>query len=162
MTNTRKLDLEAKLEKGLRKTLETMEALAPDQWSATLYDGPPAWTARDLLSHFVSSETALLHLARDVAGGGPGMETGFDFDEFNCQEQARLAHRSPPELLEDLKAGRRATLDWLRDLADDDLERTGRHPVLAETSVEGMVLAIYGHQLLHMRDLQRALGHSGA
>ena len=39
-------------------------------------------------------------------------------------------------------------------LDETDLDRTGRHPVLGEITMEDFVNAIYGHQLLHMRDLQ--------
>jgi hypothetical protein len=34
----------------------------------------------------------------------------------------------------------------------------GHHPVLGQVNVETLVLSIYGHQLLHMRDLSRLLG----
>jgi hypothetical protein len=34
----------------------------------------------------------------------------------------------------------------------------GRHPALGQISVETMILAIYGHQLMHMRDLGKQLG----
>jgi hypothetical protein len=46
-------------------------------------------------------------------------------------------------------------MDWVRTLEGDALDCVGRHPALGEISVEAMIMAIYGHQLLHMRDLQR-------
>ena len=65
--------------------------------------------------------------------------------------------RQPQDLLEALAHIRQETLEWLRALDDDRLDLVGRHPALGEVSLETMILAIYGHQLLHMRDLQSAI-----
>jgi len=46
-------------------------------------------------------------------------------------------------------------VEWVRTLAEADLDRVGRHPALGMVSLETMLTAIYGHQLLHMRDLMR-------
>ena len=47
------------------------------------------------------------------------------------------------------------TIDWARTLSDEQLDKRGMHPALGEVSVEAMLTAIYGHQILHMRDLLR-------
>ncbi|UCC75505.1 MAG: DinB family protein, partial [Anaerolineales bacterium] len=107
-----------------------------------------------LLAHFVSAEERLLELAQDVVAGGPGIAQDFDFDLFNSEEQQRLQSRSPQELLEALAGDRGATLVWVRTLGDEQLDQIGTHPVLGDVNVEAMILAIYGHQLLHMRELQ--------
>ena len=46
--------LVARLEKGRRKTRETLAGLAADQWQTPIYPDP-RWTARGLLAHFVSA-----------------------------------------------------------------------------------------------------------
>ena len=71
-------ELVARLRKGGRKTAELLGGLGDDQWRLVLYEGPPAWTVRDLLAHFLSAEEGLLRLAQDVAAGGPGVPDGFD------------------------------------------------------------------------------------
>jgi hypothetical protein len=147
----------ARLEKGKLKTLDILGRLGPEQWQQVVYPEPYPWTARDLLAHFVSSEPALLRMCQDVASGGTGTPEGFDFDAFNAEEQKRLAGQAPQDLLESLAYVRQETLEWLRSLDDDRLDLIGRHPALGEVSLETMILAIYGHQLLHMRDLQSAL-----
>lgn len=147
----------ARLEKGGRKTQQVLGALTPEQWERCLYPGPPAWTVRDLLAHFVSTEAGLRQMCQVVASGGQGAPAGFDIDDFNAQEQARLKDRTPAELLADLANERQRTLDWIQALEEGDLDRIGRHPALGTVSLETMVTAIYGHQLLHMRDLQSTL-----
>lgn len=157
MNTARVETLLAKLEKGHRKTLEIFAALNPEQWAQVVYETPHIWRTRELLAHFVSSEEALLKLAQDVAAGGEGAAPDFDYDAFNAQEQERLRGHSPEELLAALDRARRATLAWVGTLDDSTLDRVGRHPALGEVTLETMIMAIYGHQLLHMQDLRERL-----
>ncbi len=154
MPKPRVESLIAKLGKGHIKTQEILGSLTDEQWRAAVYAEPEVWDVRALLAHFVSAEERLLELAQDVVSGGPGVPEGFDFELFNAEEQQRLKDQSPQELLEALADYRGTTLDWVRALDDALLDRIGRHPVLGDVTVEAMILAIYGHQLLHMRELQ--------
>jgi len=158
MSSPRVEALIGKLEKGRQKTREILSGLTPEQWQQVVYSERNAWTARDLLAHFVSAEEHLLELAKDVASSGEGAPEGFDFEAFNVDEQTRLRDHSPQQLLAMLDAARQATLDWARTLGDERLDRVGRHPALGEVSLEVMITAIYGHQLLHMREVQPKLG----
>jgi uncharacterized protein (TIGR03083 family) len=146
-----------KLQKGRSRTLHILGALSPEQWAVTVYPGPPRWDARALLVHLLSAEEYFLAICREVAVGGQGVPVGFDYDTYNAREQERLQGWSPQALLLALDEARRATLAWVRDLDDDDLDRMGRHPVLGEVTLQVMITAIYGHALVHMRDLQAAL-----
>jgi len=147
-------ELVARLRKGGTKTQEILGSLADEQWKRVLYEGPPAWTVRDLLAHFLSAEEALLHIMQDVTAGGPGAPEGLDYNAFNAQEQVRLAGIPPHRLLVDLAAAREATIAWAGGLDEATLDRAGRHPALGVVPVETFLNAIYGHQLMHMRDLQ--------
>jgi hypothetical protein len=157
MTEPRADALAARLEKGRQKTFEILNALTPEQWQQPLYE-EPAWQVRHLLAHFVSAERQLLALAQNVAGGGPGAPPDLDINRFNANEQNRLEGQSLPVLLDLLDQERRQTIEWVRTLDADQLDKVGRHPVLGDVNVEIMLGAIYGHQLLHMRDLSRLLG----
>ncbi len=147
-----------RLEKGLNKTLSVFGALSPAQWNVILYEEPYPWTVRDLLAHFVAAEEGLLQIAQNIAQGGPGAPEGFDYDAYNAAEHCRRAGIPPEQLLEDLKVARRRTIEWVRGLTDADLDRVGRHPALGEVPLGTFIEAIYGHQLLHMRDLMNAMG----
>jgi len=150
-------ELVARLRKGARKTAEILGRLDDNQWKMVLYEGPPAWTVRDLLAHFLSAEQGLLRVAQDIAAGGPGAPEGFDYDAFNAAEQDRLAGIPPNQLLTSLTDARQATIAWVTGLDESDLDRTGHHPALGDVTLEVLLNAIYGHQLLHMRDLQALL-----
>jgi hypothetical protein len=149
--------LSARLEKGRLKTNEIFGSLKPEQWQQVLYQ-PPVWQVRNLLAHFCSSERHLRSLVQDVAAGGQGAPENLDIDSFNAAEQRRLEGQSPASLLFLLDQERLQTIMWVTSLEDEQLDRVGRHPALGQVNVEVMITAIYGHQLLHMRDLSRLLG----
>jgi DinB superfamily len=148
-----------KLERGCAKTSITLKALPLDAWQVRIHP-EQGWRVRDLLAHFLSAEVHLLTLARAMAAGKPGAADGLDIDEFNKQEQARLANLSVEDLLGQLEAARRETITWVRTLSAGQMDKTGRHPVLGEINLEIMIESIYGHQLMHMRELSQALGTS--
>lgn len=157
MPGPRLTALITKLEKGQRKTEEILSALADEQWGRVIYPEPYAWTARDLLAHFLSAETELLRLVQDVASGGPGAPEGYDFDKFNAAEHKRLAAETPQALLAALAEARRRTIACIQSFREDDLDRMGRHPALGVVTLETLITAMYGHILFHMRDAQRVL-----
>ena len=156
MTQPRADALAAKLEKGRQKTFEILNPMTAEQWQMPLYH-EPTWQVRHLLAHFGSAERQLLALAQAVAGGGPGAPPDFDINRFNADEQSRLQGQSPTILLDLLDQARQQTIDWVRRLGADQLDKIGRHPALGDVNVETMITAIYGHQLIHMRELSRLL-----
>ncbi len=153
MSSPRLETLIARLEKGHRKTLETLSQLSPEGWQQIIYHEQD-WTVQDLLAHFVAAENYLRDVAQNVAAGGPGAPQDFDLDAINERARAQLADRSPQQLLADLDQARQRTLVLVRTLDDGQLHNTGRHPGLGGVNLETMILSLYGHQLLHMRDLQ--------
>ena len=154
MSRPRLDSLLEKLEKGHQKTRQVFNKLTAEEWESALYGGPD-WSTHNLLAHFVSAEENLLGLAQNVAGGGPGAPEGLDINQFNAQEQRRNLGRSVWELIEALDLARQRTIEWVRTLTDEQLDKIGRHPALGEISVEAILTAIFGHQILHLRDLVR-------
>ena len=59
--------------------------------------------------------------------------------------------------MELLERERRRTIEWVRTLDATQLDKKGRHPALGDVNVETLILSIYGHQLIHMRELSRLL-----
>ena len=150
-----------KLDRGGRKTLQALGALAPEGWGAVVYREPHVWDARDLLAHLLSAEHGLLSVAQDVASGGAGAPESLDHGVFNAEEQQRLKGLAPTQLLGALEAARSATLAWVGTLDDAQLDRVGRHPGLGQVTLETIILGMHGHQLLHLRDVQRCLVSEG-
>lgn len=150
-------ELVARLHKGILKSKEIFEKLEPAAWDLVVYEDPYPWTVRDLLAHFLSAEEGLLLLAQDIAADGEGAPQGFDYQAFNAGEQQRLASVPSAQLLIDLIAARRRTIAWVQGLEEAALDQVGRHPALGEISVETFINVIYGHQLMHVRDLRQVL-----
>lgn len=156
MAENRNERLVEKLEKGISKSMEVFSRLEGDQWQLAVYQ-EPVWTVRHLLAHFVYSERDQLLIYQSVSKGGPGVEEDIDIDQYNAEEQKKIEGVEPQALMEMLKQARQKTISWVHSLREEDLNKIGRHPALGDISVEIMVEAIYGHQLLHMRDLSRVL-----
>jgi len=152
--------LVARLQKGNDKTLETLHSLSKEQWQRVLYEEPYPWTVRDMVAHLLSAEKGLRRIAKNVKAGGPGAPQGFDYDAHNAEEQVRLAGVPSKKLLVSLADARAATIAWVSELDEAILDRTGYHPALGEITLEMLINAFHGHQLMHMRDLKARLRSS--
>jgi hypothetical protein len=153
--------LATRLRRGGERTLESLRGLSGAQWQTVLYEEPYPWTVRDMAAHLVSAEKGLRRVAKNIAGGGPGASPGFDYDVHNADEYVRLAHIPPKKLLVSLTDARAATVAWVSGLNEADLDRTGRHPALGQVTLETLINAIHGHQLMHLRDLKGLLRSIG-
>ena len=153
MTSHRIQELVKKMERNKSLVLRTFANVQPGGWGKAVHENPGAWTLRDLLAHFVSSERMLLKLSKDIAAGGPGAPEGFHYDEFNRKEQELYRSQSPEELLRLFGEARDSTLQWMGNLVEGLLDRKGRHPALGEATLEDVLSAIHGHILLHIREL---------
>ncbi|MGD2105806.1 MAG: DinB family protein [Anaerolineae bacterium] len=146
-----------RLRRGIRRADQAFEKVEGESWELVVYPRPYPWTVRDLLAHLASAEESLLWVAQDVVSGGVGAPEGFDFEGYNASEQERLAKVLPAQLLRELREHRAETISWVEGLDESLLTVVGRHPALGEISVETFIRAIYGHQLMHVRDLMRIL-----
>jgi hypothetical protein len=143
----------ARLERGLHKTNEILDSLEHDGWQGSIKGESDGWTVKDLVAHFIISEEHLLMIVKDIASGGEGAPEGIDIDAFNEDQIGRQPDRTPDELQALLGDARETTIAWVAEQDDETLDRLGRHPTLGESSVETIIFSIYGHQLLHMREL---------
>ncbi|MFA9406284.1 MAG: DinB family protein [Anaerolineales bacterium] len=145
--------LMARLERGLNKSNEILDAIDYDGWQEPVDGETDGWTVMDLVVHFIVSEEHLLMIAKDIAVGGEGVSEDIDIDAFNEDQLARQPDRTPDELQALLGDVRETTIAWVTEQDDETLDRVGRHPTLGESSVETIIFSIYAHQLLHMREL---------
>jgi len=143
----------ARLERGLNKSNEILDAIDYDGWQEPVDGETDGWTVMDLVVHFIVSEEHLLMIAKDIAAGGEGVSEDIDIDAFNEDQLARQPDRTPDELQALLGDVRETTIAWMTEQDDETLDLVGRHPTLGESSVETIIFSIYAHQLLHMRAL---------
>jgi uncharacterized damage-inducible protein DinB len=150
-------ELAEKLKSEGEKFIAIFSELTAGQWKTEVYTEGELWTIRDVLSHFVTSERALIKLFEQIRQGGSGVAEDFSVDRYNASQQAKTKDLSVAELLEKYKAIRAETVAWVSGLQEPDLELKGRHPFLGETVLREMLKAIYVHNQMHYRDLKKVL-----
>ncbi len=139
------------------KLLTLFAALTDAQWATTLYTDGAVWTFKDLLAHQVSAEREFQYYGREILAGGPGAPEDFSINAFNNAAVAAMADRTATELLSAFRAARGDTIELVATIADADFARQGRHPFFGMMSIEDMFKLIYRHNMMHARDLRKAL-----
>ncbi|CAG0936064.1 hypothetical protein TFLX_04928 [Thermoflexales bacterium] len=140
------------------KLLTVFEGLTPEQWQTVIYTDGMTWTIKDLLAHQIAAEGEFQFYGRDVLNGGEGAPEGFDINAFNNREVAGKADRTAAQLLADFRATRQATIDFVATIRDDQFAWQGRHPFFGIMVIEDMFKLIYRHNMMHARDIRKALG----
>jgi hypothetical protein len=151
------LELAEKLKTEGEKFIRIFSELTDDQWQAQVYTEGEMWTIRNVLSHFVTSERGLVKLFEQIRQGGAGAADDFSIDRYNAAQQEKTKDLAPSELLEQYKAVRANSVNWVSGLKEEELNIKGRHPFLGETTLREMIKMLYLHNQLHYRDLKKVL-----
>ncbi|MCC7361686.1 MAG: DinB family protein [Anaerolineales bacterium] len=139
------------------KSAAFFRGLTPEQFAQQVYTTGPQWRVRDVLAHFVSAERTFIYYGRDILQGGGGAPDDFVIDEFNLTQMAEYLEANTDQLIAQFEAARADTLAFVDRLSDADLQRVGRHPWFGRVPIEYMSKLIYRHNMLHERDVRRAL-----
>ena len=131
--------------------------LTPQQWEVQVYSEGSCWTARQILAHFDITETNITRLIQDVLAGGGGAPENFDLDAFNERTVAARQNLAPGELVSHFAAHRKKTVELVRQMSDEDLTKTGRHPFLGIAPLVDIIKLMYRHNQIHLRDIRRVL-----
>lgn len=117
------------------------------------------WTAKDLIGHVAYAEAGMLPIVQGaLAGESRRTPPDFDIDRWNESRVRRAREQSVPELLARLEESRRDALAALDRLAAADLDRPVHHPVVGDTTVEGIFKVIAFHERSHARELRAVDG----
>jgi DinB superfamily len=146
-----------RLQEEGRKTVAYFGGLAQADLAQVVYTTGPRWRARDVLAHFVSAEQTLLLYAQQLLAGGSGAPDDFVIDDFNAIEVAGLRDVGAGVLVEQFENARATTAGMVAGMADADFDRIGRHPWFGRVPLGQMLKLVYRHNLLHERDVRRAL-----
>jgi hypothetical protein len=136
------------------KLLAVFEGLTPEQWQTVIYTDGMTWTI--MICWRTNSAEASSSLRADVLNGGEGAPEGFDINAFNNREVAAKAERTPSSCC-------RFSLD---PPDDDRFRRTSAMinsccrtaSLLRDDGIEDMFKLIYRHNMMHARDIRKALG----
>ena len=150
-------ELAEKLKAEGEKFAGIFSGLTDDQWKAEVYTEGETWSIRNVLSHFYTSERGLVKMFQSIVQGGVGAGNDFSIDSYNAAQQEKTKDLPVAELLEKYKSIRAETITWVMGLKESDLELTGRHPFLGETTIREMIKMLYIHNLAHYRDLKKVL-----
>jgi len=134
------------------------EQLPPTAWDQQVYSEGAAWTVRQVLAHLVQAEDSMRRMVEGILAGGPGVPEDFDLDAYNDYKVSQQKTDDPVALLDELAAVRQQTIELIVSLAEGDLDKTGRHPVLGEAPVEVIFKLIYRHGGMHRRVIGGVLG----
>lgn len=111
------------------------------------------WSVADVIHHLADSEIVwALRLRKALAEDRPSL-TGFDQDRW--ADGLRYAHRDPGPSLDAFVALRRANLALLAGCDGAAMARVGVHAERGEESVAHMMQLYAGHDLLHLRQIER-------
>lgn len=154
---TRQELLRKRLSDEGQKTAAFFRTLDDPAYQQQVYTTGPNWRVRELLAHFVSTEQTLLFYGRQILAGGQGAPAGFVIDEYNATQVAGLRAATPADLIAQFEAARAETVALVTSMADADFDRVGRHPWFGLIPLENMLKLVYRHNMLHERDVRRAL-----
>jgi uncharacterized protein (TIGR03083 family) len=126
-------------------------------WRQQVYIAGSGWTVREVLAHFVSAERTFIHYLRQALTDGPGVDRDFDIDAFNEHQVESLRGERLAALLDAFRQARAEMTSLVGTLTAADLERPGYHPWFGETVFKDMIQLVYRHNMIHLRDIRRAL-----
>ena len=121
-------------------------------------EAPGKWSVAQVLQHLADSDLVWGYRLRMVLAHDRPALTGYDQDAW--AERLRYGDADPEQALQDFSVLRRANLSLLERAAPEDLKRVGVHNERGEESVEHMMRLYAGHDLLHLRQIDRILNAS--
>jgi hypothetical protein len=131
---------------------DTVSLLSPvDERRATRFRyAPRKWTIKQIIGHLADDERIFVYRMLCIARGDRRVQRGFD--EKAYVRRGGFGDRTLPDLFDELRTVRAATLSFLRGLPEEAWLRTGivnGYPA----SVRGLAFHVAGHELHHRRIL---------
>lgn len=139
------------------KTVAFFRGLPDDTWNKQVFEEGGMWKIRDVFEHLLISEHSLRRLFENVLKTGQGAPEGYDVNAFNKERTGRFASLSRDELFALYDETRKKTVDFTRQLTDEQLAVRARHPAMGDSSLEDMLKLIYLHHQMHVRDVKKGL-----
>lgn len=142
------LDVLDHTESALRAAIK---GLSPKQLAAR--EAPGKWSITHVLQHLADSDLIWGWRLRMVLSHDRPTLTGYDQDAW--ADRLGYEEADPEQALREFSVVRAANLRLLRRASPADLERVGMHVERGEESVRHMMRLYAGHDLLHLRQIER-------
>ncbi len=114
---------------------------------------PGKWSIVQVLQHLADAEVVWAWRMRLILAQDRPVLTGYDQDRW--AERLGYADADPAQALEEFTVIRRGNLRLLERATPEDLRRVGVHAERGEESVEHLRRLFAGHDLLHLRQIER-------
>ena len=114
---------------------------------------PRKWSIVAVLQHLADAEVVWAWRMRLILAQDRPVLTGYDQDRW--ADRLGYADADPAQALEEFTVLRRGNLRLLERATADDLRRVGVHAERGEESVEHLRRLFAGHDLLHLRQIER-------
>ncbi len=118
-------------------------------------EAPGKWSIGEVIRHLADSELVWGYRLRLVVAEDKPNLVGYDQDEW--ARRLKYTDSDPLDALHLFQALRASNLSLLASLRDDDLQRVGVHAERGEESLEQMIKLYAGHDLAHLRQIDRIL-----
>jgi hypothetical protein len=138
----------------LRTTADALGAI-PERFGPALHtpEAPGKWSANIVLQHLADSELVFGWRLRLVLAQDRPPLTGYDQDGWAARLQ--YAEGDPRDAIERFAVLRRSNLRLIERATPADLERVAIHSERGEESLAHILRLYAGHDVLHLRQLER-------
>ena len=153
----RRTEIVANLEENLKYSTSFFRSLSDSQLGIQVYTDGAKWTVKQILAHFVTIERSMHWVFKDILSGGPGSPDDFNVDRFNLSQPKKLDGLTVEELIEQFKSVREGTIDIVKGMTEQDLNREGIHAFHGHGQLERFITWAYEHVQLHEDDIRKAL-----
>jgi hypothetical protein len=116
-------------------------------------EAPGKWSIGQVLQHLADSDLVWGWRVRLILAQDRPPITGYDQDRW--ADRLRYDESEPSESLASFDVLRRANLRLIARASPADLKRVGVHTERGEESIEHLIRLYAGHDLLHLRQIER-------
>lgn len=116
---------------------------------------PDRWSVAEILVHLADAEIVLSFRIRMILGAPGTPIQGFDQDAW--VNAGHYAKRDPRKCLEQFRTVREVNLDLFKTLTREQWQHHGMHSERGKETVEHIVQMIAGHDINHLRQIERIL-----
>jgi hypothetical protein len=122
-------------------------------------ESPGKWSINEVVQHLADSDLVFGWRVRLVLSQDRPVITGYDQDRWAAR--LRYADEDPAEALDRFSLLRRSNVRLLERASAEDLRRVGLHSERGEESLARIISLYAGHDLLHLRQIERIRGAVG-
>ena len=156
---SRKDSIRKRITDDHKVSLEILKSFTPEQWAkpAPSEDDAP-WTAKNVLAHIATSEGGQLGQIQRCIKGEVTVPDDFDLRRFNRRSVQKNADKSVDDHFKEIETQHQNMLKALDEVAESDLDKSGRHARGDVITVEAMFIRTTEHRRQHAEELKKVTG----